>query len=107
MRINTLVFAALAGAVLAGVVRGQDDVNSDINRDTDRRLDALEKENAALRERLDAVEGGSLEAEVDDLADEGLGLNIILGKGTTRGTFQFFGDVGFAYLDPAREESQP
>jgi hypothetical protein len=83
-------------AVLTGTAFAQDEVNQ--------RLDALEKENAALRDRLDSVEANEdLEEAVDDLANEGLGLNIIVRNGATRGTFQIFGDVGFHYLDPARD----
>jgi hypothetical protein len=67
------------------------------------RLDALEKENAELRERVTELEDQeSLDEVVEEIANEGLGLNMVVRKGNTSGTFQFFGDVGFEYDDPAR-----
>jgi len=80
-------------ALLAGAASGQEEV--------EKRLDALEQENAELRERVVELESReTVDEVVDDLANEGLGLNIVLRKGNTRGTFQFFGDTGFGYADP-------
>ena len=82
--------------------------------DHEQRLQDLETENAELRTRLDRIEGASAEPSDDDnaaleeaidsvLEDEGLGLAIVIRKGSTRGALQIFGDVGFIYTDPARD----
>jgi len=77
--------------------------------DQDTRISNLEDENRDLRERLDALELAdaerttSLEQALDEMADEGLGLNMVIRKGNTSATFQIFGDVGFSYSDPARD----
>jgi len=87
---------------LAPFARAQDDAGT--------RLDALEEENRALRDRVDQLEGGEadrqqmIEDEIDNLAEEsGIGLDMVIGKGrSTRGTFQIFGDAGFVWADPSR-----
>ncbi len=68
------------------------------------RLDALEKENLELRERVGNLE--QAKAEQDALAkdakdaEEGLGLNMVVRRGDVWGIFQLFGDTGFNYLSP-------
>jgi len=81
-------------AVLSAAAFGQEGVEE--------RLDALEKENAELKSRVEELESAeTLDEVVDEFADEGLGLNMVLRKGNTSGTFQLFGDTGFSYDDPA------
>lgn len=68
------------------------------------RMDALEKENRELKERVDRLEGadGGKEARARevDAAEEGLGLNMVVQRGTVWGIFQIFGDTGFNYASP-------
>ena len=94
MGLNHCARALVVWALLASGALAQDDVS--------KRLETLERENAEMRERLDSLEESTLEEDVDDLAGEGIGLNIVVRNGNTRGTFQIFGDVGFSYADPAR-----
>jgi hypothetical protein len=65
------------------------------------RLDALEKENAELRQRVENLEGAE-EATARDVEDtaEGLGLNMVVKRGNVWGIFQLFGDTGLTYASP-------
>jgi hypothetical protein len=73
--------------------------------DHERRITELEQENQELRERLDRVEadGAAQAAEVEAYVDEGLGLNLVIHRGSTHGVFQIFGDVGASYNNPENE----
>jgi len=100
--------AVLAVQLLLGATALADDAAQD------GRIKDLEEENKGLRarvERLEAKDGeqgtdddADLEEEIEDYTEgeDGLGLNIVINKGTVRGALQFFGDVGFVYTDPAR-----
>jgi len=87
--------------LLGGVVTAQEN-------DHDTRISTLEEENRDLRQRLDAVESAdtdredAIEDELDEMADDGLGLDMVIRKGHTQAIFQIFGDVGFIYADPER-----
>lgn len=83
---------------IAATARGEDDP---------KRLDAVEKENQELRERVDKLEKAEDEkaqqeavaSAVEDV-EEGLGLNMVVRRGNVWGIFQLFGDVGAAYASP-------
>jgi len=83
---------------IAALARAEDDPE---------RMDALEKENRDLRDRVDRLEGAkggndkeTLAREIDE-AQEGLGLNMVVQRGKVWGIFQLFGDTGFNYLSPS------
>jgi hypothetical protein len=97
----------MAGRVLllllsaAAVASGQDD--------DPKRLDALEKENQELKQRVSNLEASKAqdekaqqEAIAHDLkeAEDGLGLNMVVKRRNVWGIFQLFGDTGFNYLSP-------
>ncbi|MHC4954681.1 MAG: outer membrane protein [Planctomycetota bacterium] len=103
---------AWALLLAGGFAFAQDDSDADDNK----RLTDLENENKDLRERIERLEGNSggategaddaltedLEEDLDDIASEGLGLNLVIRKGNSSGIFQIYGDVGFVYQDPER-----
>lgn len=89
--------ALVVCALFAAGAFAQDDTASD----TAARLEKLERENAEMRERLDSLEDSSRDEDVDDMAGEGIGLNMVIRNGDNRGEFRLFGDVGFLYADPA------
>ncbi len=64
-------------------------------------MDALEKENAELRQRVENLEGvqQAVASDVEDTA-EGLGLNMVVKRGSVWGIFQLFGDTGVTYASP-------
>lgn len=66
------------------------------------RLDALEKENAELRQRVDNLEG-TQQATAKDVEEaiDGLGLNLVVKRGSVWGIFQLFGDTGLSYASPS------
>jgi hypothetical protein len=83
---------------IAAVAGGEDDP---------KRLDALEKENQELKERVGRLEGAAETKEQEEAlardmaeAEEGLGLNMVVRRGKVWGIFQLFGDTGFNYLSP-------
>jgi hypothetical protein len=95
---SLVVCVLLASGAFALENSAQDDVSQ--------RLEQLERENAEMRERLDSLEESSRDEDVDEFAGEGVGLNLVIRNGETRGTVQFFGDVGFMYSDPAARDGR-
>lgn len=78
--------------LLAALAAAEDDA---------KRLDALEKENAELRQRVDTLEGAqSATARDVEEAVDGLGLNMVVKRGNVWGIFQIFGDTGISYASP-------
>jgi hypothetical protein len=83
---------------------------SALGQDDPKRLDALEKENQELRQRVGNLEDAkaadekeqqeALAREVQHAEEEGLGLNMVVRRGSVWGIFQLFGDTGFNYLSP-------
>jgi hypothetical protein len=104
-----VLILAACGAAVADEPRAAPDV--------ERRLDALETENRALRERLDAVERREATAPThaaDPLVDpEGpsgeasSGLGLDLRYGDVRIAPKVFGDVGFSFIEPRHDELSP
>lgn len=72
-----------------------------VAQDDGARMDALEKENAELRQRVEKLEGAqhAVAADVEETA-EGLGLNMVVKRGNVWGIFQLFGDTGVTYSSP-------
>lgn len=65
------------------------------------RIQELERQNEELRGRLDGLEeADALEEDVEAYVEEGLGLNLVIQRGSTHGIFQIFGDVGVDYDNP-------
>lgn len=81
-----LVFAAAAGA------------------EEGERLDRIERRQDAMEERLAAAEAerDQLRAELERYAarEDGVGLGIVLRRGTVSAAVQVFGDVGFSHQNP-------
>jgi hypothetical protein len=69
--------------------------------DDPQRLDALERENEELRQRVGALEEKDVIARDVADAEEGLGLNMVVRRGSVWGIFQLFGDTGVSYASPS------
>jgi len=69
--------------------------------------EAGDEENLTLEQRVEKLEQGDedarqavLEDEADAVADEGIGLNLVIRKNNIVGIFQIFGDVGIRWDNP-------
>jgi hypothetical protein len=69
------------------------------------RIEQLERKNRELEERLARLESRDdeetqLQETVEEYVDEGLGLNLVIRRGSVQGIVQLFGSVGVRYDNP-------